>query len=63
MAKHNISRRPPEEKPLRAREPRVAKHAAPSSELELDRLIHEKLRLAVNPDRVHFFDSETEAAI
>ena len=25
--------------------------------------VHEKLRLAINPDRVHFFDNETEAAI
>src|SRR6202789_617808 len=25
--------------------------------------VHEKLRLAINPDRVHFFDHETEAAI
>ena len=25
--------------------------------------VHETLRLAVNPDRVHFFDNETEAAI
>jgi len=25
--------------------------------------VHEKLRLAVNPERVHFFDNETEAAI
>jgi multiple sugar transport system ATP-binding protein len=25
--------------------------------------VHEKLRLAVNPQRLHFFDSETEAAI
>ena len=25
--------------------------------------VHEKLRLALNPDRLHFFDSETEAAI
>ena len=25
--------------------------------------VHEKLRLAVNPGRVHFFDNETEAAI
>jgi multiple sugar transport system ATP-binding protein len=25
--------------------------------------VHDNLRLAVNPDRVHFFDSETEAAI
>ncbi len=25
--------------------------------------VHEKLRLAVNPDRMHFFDNETEAAI
>ena len=25
--------------------------------------VHEKLRLALNPDRLHFFDNETEAAI
>ena len=25
--------------------------------------VHEKLRLAINPDRVYFFDNETEAAI
>ena len=25
--------------------------------------VHETLRLAVNPNRVHFFDNETEAAI
>jgi multiple sugar transport system ATP-binding protein len=25
--------------------------------------VHEKVRLAINPDRMHFFDSETEAAI
>jgi multiple sugar transport system ATP-binding protein len=25
--------------------------------------VHEKLRLAINPDRVHFFDNKTEAAI
>jgi hypothetical protein len=25
--------------------------------------VHEKLRLAVNPDRVHFFENQTEAAI
>jgi multiple sugar transport system ATP-binding protein len=25
--------------------------------------VHEKLRLAVNPNRLHFFDSENEAAI
>jgi multiple sugar transport system ATP-binding protein len=25
--------------------------------------VHENLRLAINPDRVHFFDNETEAAI
>ena len=25
--------------------------------------VHEKLRLAVNPNRLHFFDAETEAAI
>jgi multiple sugar transport system ATP-binding protein len=25
--------------------------------------VHEKTRLAINPDRLHFFDSETEAAI
>ena len=25
--------------------------------------VHETLRLAVNPDRIHFFDNETEAAI
>ena len=25
--------------------------------------VHEKLRLAVNPERLHFFDNETEAAI
>ena len=25
--------------------------------------VHEKLRLAINPDRLHFFDNETEAAI
>jgi multiple sugar transport system ATP-binding protein len=25
--------------------------------------VHEKLRLAINPDRVHFFDNQTEAAI
>ncbi|HZT86473.1 MAG TPA: sn-glycerol-3-phosphate ABC transporter ATP-binding protein UgpC [Stellaceae bacterium] len=25
--------------------------------------VHDKLRLALNPDRLHFFDSETEAAI
>ena len=25
--------------------------------------VHEKLRLAVNPERMHFFDAKTEAAI
>jgi len=25
--------------------------------------VHDKLRLALNPDRMHFFDTETEAAI
>ena len=25
--------------------------------------VHEKLRLAINPARLHFFDNETEAAI
>jgi multiple sugar transport system ATP-binding protein len=25
--------------------------------------VHEKIRLAVNPARMHFFDNETEAAI
>jgi multiple sugar transport system ATP-binding protein len=25
--------------------------------------VHEQLRLAMNPDRMHFFDNETEAAI
>jgi multiple sugar transport system ATP-binding protein len=25
--------------------------------------VHEKLRLAVNPERLHFFDNQTEAAI
>jgi multiple sugar transport system ATP-binding protein len=25
--------------------------------------VHEQLQLAVNPERMHFFDSETEAAI
>jgi hypothetical protein len=25
--------------------------------------VHEKLQLAVNPERLHFFDSESEAAI
>jgi multiple sugar transport system ATP-binding protein len=25
--------------------------------------VHEKLRLAINPDRMHFFDNQTEAAI
>jgi hypothetical protein len=25
--------------------------------------VHETLRLAINPDRMHFFDNETEAAI
>jgi len=25
--------------------------------------VHEKLRLAVNPERLHFFDNATEAAI
>jgi multiple sugar transport system ATP-binding protein len=25
--------------------------------------VHEKLRLAINPDRMHFFDNRTEAAI
>ena len=25
--------------------------------------VHEKLRLAINPERLHFFDNETEAAI
>jgi multiple sugar transport system ATP-binding protein len=25
--------------------------------------VHEKLRLSINPDRVHFFDNQTEAAI
>jgi multiple sugar transport system ATP-binding protein len=25
--------------------------------------VHETLRLAINPDRVHFFDTRTEAAI
>jgi hypothetical protein len=25
--------------------------------------VHEKLRLALNPERLHFFDAETEAVI
>jgi multiple sugar transport system ATP-binding protein len=25
--------------------------------------VHERLRLAINPDRVHFFDHQSEAAI
>jgi multiple sugar transport system ATP-binding protein len=25
--------------------------------------VHEKLRLAINPDRLHFFDNQTEVAI
>ena len=25
--------------------------------------VHDRLRLAVNPDRLHFFDAQTEAAI
>jgi DNA-binding HxlR family transcriptional regulator len=51
LAKQNISRRGFDEKPARARdgkEPKQApKQSAPSSDLELDRLIHEKLRLGI----------------
>ena len=42
----NISRRGQEEKQAR-REAAKPKYAAPASELELDRLIHEKLRLGI----------------
>ena len=42
----NISRRGQEEKQAR-REAVKPKYAAPASELELDRLIHEKLRLGI----------------
>ena len=50
MAKQNVAKRGFETKvATRAREeaPKQPKHAAPSSELELDRLIHEKLRLGI----------------
>jgi DNA-binding HxlR family transcriptional regulator len=51
LAKQNISRRGFDEKPSRARdskEPKPApKQSAPSSDLELDRLIHERLRLGI----------------
>ena len=50
MAKQNVAKRGFETKvAARTREeaPKQPKHAAPSSELELDRLIHEKLRLGI----------------
>ena len=51
MAKQNIAKRGFEPRATRTREepkqPKEPKHAAPSSELELDRLIHEKLRLGI----------------
>lgn len=47
LAKQNISRRGYEEKQAKARESKAPKHAAPSGDLELDRLIHEKLRLGI----------------
>ena len=47
MAKQNISRRGYDEKQAKPRESKAPKHAAPSSDLELDRLIHEKLRLGI----------------
>lgn len=47
MAKQNI-KRGFEERESRTREAaKSVKHAAPASELELDRLIHEKLRLGI----------------
>ena len=36
---------------------------SPSVEPTVGAKVHEHLRLAVNPDRLHFFDNETEAAI
>lgn len=48
MAKQNIAKRGFETRAARAREAaKEPKLAAPSSELELDRLIHEKLRLGI----------------
>jgi len=50
VAKQNVAKRGFETKvAARTREeaPKQPKHAAPSSELELDRLIHEKLRLGI----------------
>lgn len=46
MAKQNISRRGFEDKRPRD-SAKLPKNAAPASELELDRLIHEKLRLGI----------------
>ena len=45
VARENISRRGQEQKVVR--DLSRPKHAAPASELELDRLIHEKLRLGI----------------
>src|SRR4051812_8879597 len=48
LAKQNIAKRGFEARAARTREAaKEPKHAAPSSELELDRLIHEKLRLGI----------------
>ena len=48
MAKQSTSKRGFEERAARAREvAKAPKHAAPASELELDRLIHERLRLGI----------------
>jgi DNA-binding HxlR family transcriptional regulator len=47
VSKQNVSRRGQEEKVARVREAAKPKQQAPASELELDRLIHEKLRLGI----------------
>ena len=47
MAKQNISRRGFEEKAAGKASKQPLKQSAPASELELDRLIHERLRLGI----------------
>ena len=47
MAKQNISRRGFEEKAAGKAPKQPLKQSAPASELELDRLIHERLRLGI----------------
>ena len=47
MTKQNTLRRGFGEKQAKPRETKAPKHVAPSGDLELDRLIHEKLRLGI----------------